>query len=396
MQNVTAKPLQRNYRIQSIDLLRGLIMIIMALDHTRDYFHWPVFHYDPLDFSQTSTPIFLTRWITHFCAPVFVFLAGTSAWLTGLRKGKKVLSKFLFTRGLWLVFLELTIIGFGISFNWHFNFFFLQTIWALGISMVVLSFLIYLPKRILLILALLIIAGHNTLDNIHVEGNSIQSFAWSALHDPRLFKFGQFQIFVLYPVLAWIGVMAAGYCFGELYTRFNIDKRKKLLIIIGSACILFFIIIRWTNLYGDASHWSKQKIPVFTFLSFINTTKYPPSLLYILMTIGPAILFLAFMEKPLNRLGNIISIYGKVPMFYYVIHFYVLHFVSVIAGLLSGYSLHEMVEGGPGGQPLQNFGYKLGVVYLIWFTIVALLYPLCKRYAKYKFDHPEKWWLSYL
>ena len=396
MQTLTAQQLQKNYRIQSIDLLRGLVMIIMALDHTREYFHWSAFHYDPLDFSQTTTPIFLTRWITHFCAPVFVFLAGTSAWLTGVRKGKKVLSKFLLTRGLWLVFLEVTLIGFGISFNWHFNFFFLQTIWALGISMIVLSFLVYLPKRVLLILALLIIAGHNSLDNIHVEGNSMKAFAWSALHDPRLFNFGKFQVFVLYPVLSWIGVMTAGYCFGELYTRFDIDKRKKYLIIIGSICILLFIIIRWTNLYGDTAHWNKQSTPVFTILSFINTTKYPPSLLYILMTIGPAILFLAFTEKPLNRLGYIISIYGKVPMFYYIIHFYVIHLVSLIAGLLSGYSLHEMINGGPGGEPLQTFGYKLWIVYLVWMTIVALLYPLCKQYAKYKFTHPEKWWLSYL
>ena len=371
-------------------------MIIMALDHTRDYFHWSAFHYDPLDFSQTSTPIFLTRWITHFCAPVFVFLAGTSAWLTGVRKGKKALSRFLLTRGLWLVLLELTVIGFGISFNWRFNFFFLQTIWALGISMIVLSFLVYLPKRILLLIGLAIVAGHNSLDNIHVQGNGVKAFLWSALHEPRFFSYPPFQVMVLYPVLAWIGVMICGYCFGELYTRYTVGKRKRLLILIGSIAVVLFVIIRWTNIYGDANHWSKQSTPVFTLLSFINTTKYPPSLLYILMTIGPAILFLAFTEKPLSLLGTIISIYGKVPMFYYVIHFYVLHLLSVIAGLISGFSLTQMIEGAPGGQPLQNFGYSLFVVYLVWITVVVLLYPLCKRYAKYKFSHPEKWWLSYL
>lgn len=396
MQTAAVQPLQTGYRIQSIDFLRGLVMIIMALDHTRDYFHWSAFHYNPLDFSHTSTAIFLTRWITHFCAPVFVFLAGTSAWLTGVRKGKKALSKFLITRGIWLVFLEITFVNFGISFDVHFGFIMLQTIWALGISMIFLSFLIYLPKRVLLILALSIIVFHNTLDGIHAEGNDLKAFLWAALHDSKLFKFGDFQIFLLYPVLSWIGVMSAGYCFGELYTRFDITKRKKILIYLGTACILLLIIIRLTNWYGDASKWSHQANPVFTYLSFINTTKYPPSLLYILMTIGPGILFLGFTEKPLNKLGNIISIYGKVPMFYYVCHFYILHLTSLIAGLLSGYSVNQMVYGEPGGQALQNFGYKLWIVYAIWLIVVALLYPLCKRYAKYKFNHPEKWWLSYL
>ncbi|HUS02363.1 MAG TPA: heparan-alpha-glucosaminide N-acetyltransferase domain-containing protein, partial [Chitinophagaceae bacterium] len=388
--------LQRNYRIQSIDLLRGLVMVIMALDHTRDYFHWSAFHYDPLDFSQTTAPIFLTRWITHFCAPIFVFLAGTSAYLIGIRKGKKVLSKFLLTRGLWLLFLEITVVGFGISFNWYFNFLFLQVIWALGISMIVLSFLIYLPKRILLLTGIIIIAAHNSLDNIHVGGNGVDAFLWSALHEPKFFSYSPFQIMLLYPVLAWIGVMIAGYCFGELYTRYDTEKRKKILIALGIGCIILFIIIRATNIYGDQLHWEKKNTLLFTFLSFINTTKYPPSLLYILMTIGPGILFLGLTERPLNRFGKIISVYGKVPMFYYVLHFYIIHLVSVIAGLINGYSLNEMINGAPGGQPLQNFGYHLWVVYLIWISIVALLYPLCRWYSNYKLRNPQKWWLSYL
>jgi uncharacterized membrane protein len=395
MQTAIAQPLQTGYRIQSIDLLRGLVMVIMALDHTRDFFHWSAAHYDPLDFSKTSAPIFLTRWITHYCAPVFVFLAGTSAWLTGIRKGKKVLSKFLFTRGIWLVILEITVVNFGVSFDIHFGFTMLQTIWALGISMMFLSFLIYIPKRILLILALLIIFGHNSLDNIHVKGNGIKAFLWSALHDPKFFKFGNMQVFLLYPVLAWIGVMTAGYCFGEIYTRYNQQKRKQILIYLGLACIIFFIVLRFTNLYGDASKWSHQATPVFTVLSFINVTKYPPSLLYILMTIGPAILFLAFTEKPLNRFGNIISIYGKVPMFYYLIHFYVIHIAAIIGALLCGFTLHDVLSLNP-DHPLPDYGFRLWVVYVVWLTIVALLYPLCKRYAKYKFGHPEKWWLSYL
>lgn len=395
MQTVTAQQLQRNYRIQSIDLLRGLVMVIMALDHVRDFFHWSAFRYDPLDFSQTSTPIFVTRWITHFCAPVFVFLAGTSAWLTGVRKGKKALSRFLLTRGLWLLFIEVVVINFAFTFDPSYSIIGLQVIWALGISMIFLSFLIYLPKRVLLVLALLIIAGHNTLDNIHVAGKGLDAFGWSLLHEFGFFPYKPVQVLVLYPVLPWIGVMAAGYCFGEIYTGFDAVKRKKILILLGSICIFLFIVIRFTNGYGDKSPWTEQQTPAFTFLSFINTTKYPPSLLYILMTIGPAILFLAFTEGPLKKLGNIIATYGKVPMFYYILHFYIIHLAMLAAALLSGYKWNDVINASP-FQQLQDYGFRLWVVYVVWIAIVVLLYPLCKRYAKYKYDHPEKWWLSYL
>jgi uncharacterized membrane protein len=266
MQQANIQVPTTGYRIQSIDLLRGLVMVIMALDHTRDFFHWSAFQYDPLDFSKTSTPIFLTRWITHYCAPVFVFLAGTSAWLTGVRKGKKVLSRFLFTRGLWLLFIEVVIINFAFTFDYKYSVIGLQTIWALGISMIFLSFLIYLPKRLLLLIALAIIFGHNMLDKIHVEGSGFKAFLWSALHDPRFFAWKPVSIFVLYPVLAWIGVMAAGYCFGEFYTALDKEKRRKALLLLGSACILLFIAIRFTNWYGDQSKWDHQSTPVFTVL----------------------------------------------------------------------------------------------------------------------------------
>ncbi len=395
MQTDSVQPLQRNYRIESIDLLRGLVMVIMALDHVRDFFHWSAQQYNPLDFSHTSTPIFLTRWITHFCAPTFVFLAGTSAWLIGVRKDKKALSKFLLTRGLWLLLVEIIIMNFAFSFSWRFSVIPLETIWALGCGMIALSFLIYLPKRILLVIALLIIACHNLLDNVHVQGNGLGALGWSMLHEVKFFNYHPFQILVLYPVLSWIGVMSAGYCFGELYTKLDAEKRKKLLIIIGSACILLFIIIRATNLYGDAGKWSHQATFVFTVLSFINTTKYPPSLLYILMTLGPAILFLAFAEKTLQKLGSVIATYGKVPLFYFIVHFYIIHLASVLAAIISGYSINDILKGGP-ANPLQGFGFPLWIVYLIWIAVVALMYPLCKQYAKYKFNHPEKWWLSYL
>ncbi len=371
-------------------------MVIMALDHVRDFFHWGAFHFDPLDLSQTSAAIFLTRWITHFCAPVFVFLAGTSAWLTGVRKGKKILSKFLLTRGIWLLIVEIVVINFAFSFDPRYHVIGLQTIWALGISMIFLSFLIYLPKRLLLLIAIIIICCHNLLDNTHVAGNGLDALGWSLLHDSKFFAYHPTSIFVLYPVLAWIGVMAAGYCFGELYTKLDAEKRKKILSILGLSCIAIFIIIRSTNAYGDANHWEKQKTAAFTILSFINTTKYPPSLLYVLMTIGPAILLLGYIERPLNGFAIVISTYGKVPMFYYILHFYLIHLSAVIAGILTGHPFGEMLPVGPVGPTIKNYGFKLWTVYLVWLSIVVILYPLCKRYASYKFNHPKKWWLSYL
>src|SRR6478672_5706529 len=219
MRAATLQPLEPRYRIRSIDLLRGFVMIIMALDHVRDYFHSSAQLYDPLDLSQTSVYIYFTRWVTHFCAPVFMFLAGTSAFLVGKRKSKKQLSFFLFTRGLWLMLLELTVVYFGWSFNMHFPMSALITIWALGVSMVALSALVYLPYKIVLAVGILIVAGHNLLDSVHVPGNNFTAFLWDELHDPRGLSFGGHVIFTGYPVLPWIGIITLGYCFGKLFNH---------------------------------------------------------------------------------------------------------------------------------------------------------------------------------
>ena len=395
MQTATMLPLQPRYRIQSIDLLRGLVMIIMALDHVRDYFHWSAQLYDPLDFSHTSTPIFVTRWITHFCAPVFMFLAGTSAYLVGQRKTKKQLSFFLFTRGLWLMFLELTVVYFGWSFNIHFPISALITIWALGVSMVVLSALVYLPYKIILTVGIIIVAGHNLLDNFHVAGNSFNAFIWDELHDPRALNFYGHIIITGYPVLAWIGIITLGYCFGSLYRNgFDAIKRKKWLLLIGSGAVILFIILRTINIYGDPGEWSYQRSTVFTFLSFMNVTKYPPSLLYALITLGPAIIFLAFAEKPLNGFTKFVSVYGRVPMFYYLIHIYLIHFLAMLAAQLTGFGWKASIA--DIFPEVKGYGFNLWVVYLIWTGVVLALYPLCKWYDKYKAGNKEKWWLSYL
>ncbi len=387
-------------RIYSIDLLRGLAMIIMALDHVRDYFHAGAFLYDPLDLEKTSVILFFTRWITHFCAPVFVFLAGTSAFLSGQRKTKKELSLFLLKRGLWLVFIELIVTNFGWNFAIGFPTILFIVIWALGISMIVLAALIHLPKTLILVIGIILVAGHNLLDGIHVTGNNLQAFGWSILHEPNFFSWQGRSVFVGYPVMPWIGVMALGYCLGQLYTSdFDAAKRKRILVMLGLFAIGLFFLLRLTNWYGDSSHWSPQHSFLFTFLSILKTSKYPPSLLYLLMTLGPAVLFLAFTEKTNNAFAKVVSVYGRVPMFYYLLHIYLIHLLAMIFSEWftnidwRNWILHQPLWF---NDSLQGSGYSLGIVYLVWVSVVIALYPLCKKYDRYKQHHKEKWWLSYL
>ena len=386
-------------RIHSIDLLRGAVMIIMALDHVRDYFHNAAFLYDPTDLSQTSTTLFFTRWITHFCAPVFTFLAGASAYLNGAKKSKKELSMFLFTRGLWLVLAEVLIITLGWTFNPVYPVLILQVIWAIGFSMMVLSVMIFLPEILILITGLVLIFGHNLLDGFHATGNSGGDFVFSALHERHFFPGQPFSVMLGYPVIPWIGIMLTGFVFGKMYLPlFGAAKRKKMLIWLGLGAIALFIIIRFINIYGDPSHWSVQKTPLYTLLSFISTTKYPPSLLYILMTLGPSMLILAFAEKPLNRLTEKLVVFGRVPMFYYILHIYLIHILAILAAVISGYKWSDMVLTGwiSMNAQLRGFGYSLWLVYALWILLIIALYPLCKWYDNYKRANRNKWWLSYI
>lgn len=386
-------------RIASIDLLRGLVMIIMALDHVRDFFHADSFLYDPLDLDKTSPILFFTRWITHFCAPVFVFLAGTSAFLSGQRKTKKELSFFLATRGLWLVILELTIINFGWLFNFTLPTIPLTVIWALGVSMLVLSVLVHLPKLLILIVGIVLVAGHNLLDPVNVPDPGGKQFLWSLLHQPGVFKIAERNIFVGYPVIPWIGLMALGYSCGWLYTRHYAEhKRKRILLYLGISAIALFIILRLSNVYGDSAHWSSQRSPLVTFLSFIKTTKYPPSLLYILMTIGPALLFLAFTERSQNRFTRIVSVYGRVPFFYYLLHIYIIHLLAMVAAEFTTHDWSDMIISFWVSEDpkLRGYGFGLEVVYAVWILLVVALYPLCRRYDQYKTNNRDKKWLSYL
>lgn len=397
----TVSLLPKSKRIESIDLLRGLVMIIMALDHVRDYFHHDAFKFEPTDLNQTNVLLFFTRFITHYCAPVFVLLAGVSAYLSGKRKTKKELAYFLFTRGLWLVFAELFIIGFGRTFNPGFSYFVLQVIWALGVGMMVLSALIFLNLRTIFIIGLTLVCAHNLMDPIHITGNNSAAFLWSLLHQPARFSFHHYTIFVHYPLLPWIGLMALGYCMGRLYDPFYFEaaRRRKILFAAGVSCLIVFLVLRCFNLYGDPSKWSIQKDAVFTLLSILNVTKYPPSLLYLLFTAGPALIFLSLSEQPLAGLSKKIALYGRVPFFYYVVHIYLIHLFATIAALLSGHPLDDMIlsDSVNRSAALKNYGFGLFATYLVWIALVVLLYPLCKWYDRYKKMHlPSKRWLSYV
>lgn len=375
-------------------------MIIMALDHVRDYLFAGSFLYDPLDLTKTSGILFFTRWITHFCAPIFMLLAGTSAYLIGHRKTKKELSQFLVKRGLWLIFLELFVVNLGWNFNVTFPMFFFITIWALGLSMIILAAFIHLPLKAILTISVLIIAGHNLLDGVHVTGNSLAAFAWSLVHDQRFFTWHHKLFLVGYPIVPLMAVMPLGYCLGSWYTAgYDVRKRQRNLLLTGSLAVAVFVVLRYANFYGDPVKWSEQKNAFFTFLSFINVSKYPPSLLYLLITLGTACLFLSLTERLKGSVVAVISIYGRVPMFYYLLHIYIIHTVALLtSALATGQDWKIWILTKPiwFTRDLQGYGFSLPVAYLIWVGIVVALYPLCKRYDAYKQAHKEIWWLSYL
>jgi uncharacterized membrane protein len=390
----------KSNRIESIDILRGIVMIIMALDHVRDYFHHDAFWYSPENLAFTNVFLFFTRFITHYCAPVFVFLAGVSACLYGDKRTKKELCFYLLTRGLWLVFAELFIVTLGWTFNPAYPLFNLQVIWAIGISMIVLSAMVYMNRLFILLTAVLIIAGHNLFDNVHVQGNGIAAFFWSFLHEPRDFVIGQFKIFVRYPVMPWIGIMALGYYFGGFYnSKYEAVKRKKVLFYVGVGAVLSFIILRSFNFYGNPDQWSAQKNTVFSLLSFLNVSKYPPSFLYILVTLGPALVFLSLAEKPLNAILKKLVVFGRVPFFYYVAHLYLIHFFAIIGAVISGYHWTDMILTDRVNRvaALKGYGFNLLIVYLVWVILVMLLYSCCKWFDRYKrTHHVTRRWLSYL
>jgi uncharacterized membrane protein len=329
------------YRVTTIDFLKGLVMVIMALDHVRDYFHASAYIFDPADPLKTSLPLFFTRWITHFCAPSFSFLAGVSAFMAGRKKTKGELSVFLITRGVWLIFIELTIVGFAWYFDLRFRTFGLLVLWSLGISMIVLSALIYLPRNAILIFSCVLIFGHNLLDHINPGGN----FLWAIFHKQQFFTLTEHtKLFVGYPMVPWIGVMALGYYFGNYYNpSVSPEKRRRIFNYIATAAILLFIILRWTNWYGDLAPYKPYETFAQDIVSFLNPSKYPPSLQYLLMTLGGVFLFLANSEKLKGKVVDFFSTFGRVPFFYYILHLYLIHIVAMIMARLSGFGWSKTI-----------------------------------------------------
>lgn len=386
-------------RIQSIDLLRGLVMLLMALDHTRDYFHYDSFMYDPTDLAQTTVPVFLTRFITHFCAPVFCFLAGTSAFFVGTKKSMNSLSVWLLKRGLWLVIIEFTIVNFGWYFRFNATFIDLAVIWCLGVSMIFLAGLIRLPKAIAILIALFFVFGHNLFDSFKPIPDDLLSKLWYVFHVEGEFKLGTLTVYTVYPLMPWIGLMTLGYFFGQLYQpSFDHKKRIKLLYGTGVLLIALFAVFRTSNLYGDLHPWVMQNSIPYSIMSIFNVTKYPPSFAFICITIGPALLFLAAAENFKNKLSKIFITIGQVPMFFYIVHIYLIHLAAIVAALLTGYKFSDMVLNIwiPFSSSLKGYGFNLIIVYLIWIGIILSLYPICKWYNSYKKRNKEKWWLSYL
>lgn len=398
-------------RIDSIDLLRGIVMVIMMLDHTRDFVHNAVQQFDPTDLSRTNVALFLTRWITHFCAPVFVFLAGTGAYLQLSRgKSKPELSRFLVTRGIWLIVLELTVVRLGVMFSFDVRMLgFLQVIWVIGVSLIVLGALIYLPVKVVGAFGLLMIALHNLLDGVRVASwrgpeSPVPAFSeklWLVLHQPfEAFPIAGFPspvVFVVYPLIPWIGVMAAGYAFGTLY-ELDAQRRRRLLLIIGGVVTALFIILRAINVYGDPAPWAGQKNALYTLLSFVNTTKYPASLLFLLMTLGPSILALAVFEtgKGGGWIRKFFVTFGRVPLFFYLLQWPLAHMISIVLHLAFGKPIEFLFQSPidwTGATP--NTGFNLAVVYLCWIGGVLLLYPVCREFAELKRIRKD-WWLSYL
>lgn len=383
-------------RIHSIDIARGLVMIIMALDHTRDLFGVDAVANNPTNLATTTPLLFFTRWITHLCAPSFVFLSGTSAWLS-LQKHQDpgASRRWLFTRGIFLVLLDITLVNFGVWYDIYFRTIMVQVIAAIGFGFIGLALLYKLSPRVLGIIGLLIIFLHDLLGLLPMVSNPILNFAGAQLFGGGVLKAGNVTFVLGYPILPWLGIMLAGFAAGGFFMH-PIEVRKKQLRRIGLIALGLFILIRAANIYGDPAPWHPQKDGVFTFLSFMNVSKYPPSLLYTLVTLGLLFLFLSWMDEKENAFTRVLTVYGKVPMFYYLIHWHVIHLGMFAMVFLQGFRADQLVFGTFQFGKAPGSGIGLAGVYLVWFCIVASLYPLCKWYGRYKPMHPGKKWLRFL
>jgi uncharacterized membrane protein len=386
---LTSPPAPTRRRLDHVDLLRGLVMVIMVLDHVRSFLTNVTF--DPTDMARTNLALFGTRWITHFCAPVFVLLAGASAWMAGTRRTRGELTRLLFTRGVWLVLLEFTVISFG----WYYSFHWVQgaraqVIWAIGASMMALAALVRLPRPAIAGVGLLLVAGHNLLDGISPSSLGAWAPLWMVLHVRG--QLGVLPVVLIYPVLPWIGVMTLGYAAGPaIFSRDPATSRRVAWA--GVALTVGFVALRWLDGYGDLLPRLENGGAAVVAMSFLNTTKYPPSLDYVLMTLGPALVALHLFRRARGPLAGALVTFGRVPFLFYVAHLYLVHAIAVAAGVWQGYPVSSMLVFH--GFTPAGFGFGLPVIYLVWILVVAALYPLCRRYAELK-GRSRAWWLSYL
>lgn len=386
-------------RLNSVDALRGLVMILMALDHTREYFHNDAMLFAPEDLRHTTALLFFTRWVTHICAPVFLFTAGLGAflrWKRGTSTGE--LSRFLWKRGAWLMLLELTVLRLAYNFSLFSGPVVLTVLWVIGLSMVVLGFLVWLPTRVLAVLSVLVTLLHNLADRVDPQLFGSTVWVWNLLHQPGLFRVGDVMVISAYTLIPWVAVMAMGFCFGHILVMED-ASRRRLLLRIGLGLTGAFLIIRWLNAYGDPFPWSAQT-PGTAILSFLRTAKYPPSLSFLLMTIGPAILLLRWMDEMRLSKSNALIVFGRVPLFYFLCHLFAIHGLAVLFALVrygQASFLFEPLPSSGGSMTVYpaGYGYDLWVVYVVWLVVVALMYPLCRWFAGVR-ERRRDWWLSYL
>jgi uncharacterized membrane protein len=400
---IIQRPLQkkfsgRNYRIESIDALRGLLMLLMAVDHTRDYFSNVAI--DPADPIHSWPTLFFTRWITHLCAPGFILLAGAGVYLQRQRKSAATLTRSLILRGLWLIVIEVTVVSFGWSFG--FGMPILQVIWVIGISMIVLAGLQWLPLSAVGAFGVIVIFGHDLLDRIHAENLGYWSDAWYLLHERGVLTFHAHPLAVYgYPVIPWVGVMALGYCFGWVIAK-SPKARQRISVITGTASLVLFASLRLTHGYGDPGPgFERLGTPSHTVMSFLSVQKYPPSLHYLLATLGVVLLLFALFDKVavagwLARCRAFLNVYGRVPFFFYIVHIFLIHGLALGVAILTNPNWRFWIT--PDAVFTRHFsgwGYSLPVVYFVWISVVLALYPFCAWFSGLK-DRQRRWWLAYL
>ena len=375
----------------------------MLLDHVRDFFHNS--EIDPMDIEQTSLALFFTRWITHFCAPVFIFLSGVSGWLQLAKYKQKGTARFFMKRGLWFILMEWTLIAFAWTFDPGFHFIPFQVIWAIGISMLLLGVLLYVGVKdtYILILGLAIVALHNMLDVFEAAPDFKSNFIIDLVHNGTFsaYHFAKDRVLVIvYPFMPWLGLMMVGFGMGRIFGHEqNAQSRRKLLFALSGFCLALFVVLRAPNIYGNTSDWKTYDTFVKSLMSFLDVRKYPPSLQYMLVTIGPALFVLALLENVENRFTKVMSVYGRTAFFFYALHIYTVHFVTMVFYFLRGHTFSELStleNSGPFLFTVRGEGFSLPGVYLVWFCIAVALFPVCQRYDAYKRAHPEKLWLRYL